>query len=142
MGLLQETVEGLEFTVQGSRSVRHCSDGSEPATLNSELIRFVHRFRLRLRSRWCRRAGLWWKRRHVLFGKARQQVISHRELINRSGDNDGGLLHIVLDDALIGIEIRVPCSGVVLDRILANSDARQPGLAERSVIRAAKRAAL
>src|SRR3712207_8553189 len=43
---------------------------------------------------------------------------SHREVVHGRGDRRGRLLHVVLDDALVGVEVRVPRVGLVLDRVL------------------------
>ena len=57
-------------------------------------------------------------------GEARQHLVAHRELVERRGDRDRRRLHVVLDDALVGVEVGVMRVRVVFDRILAEADAR------------------
>src|SRR5471032_25694 len=71
------------------------------------------------------------RRRHLRRGQARQHLVAHGELIQRRRDRDRRRLHIVLDDALVVVEVRVVRVRVVLDRILAEANARQPGVVER-----------
>ena len=86
----------------------------------------------------CRRRR---RRRHRLLREARQHLVAHREVIHRRGDRRGRLLHVLLDDPLVGVEVRVPGVGVVFDRILAQADARQAGRVERRAVGAAGAAA-
>ena len=79
------------------------------------------------------------QRRHLRRRQPRQHLVAHRELIQRRRDRDRRRLHIVFDDALVGVEVRVVRVGVVLDRILAEADARQPGVVERRAVGAADR---
>src|SRR5438105_15249679 len=86
--------------------------------------------RPRLR-RWTWRRRRWWRRRgHVGLLESRQQIVTHRELINRPGNFNRVLLHIVFENAFICIEVRVPSLGAVFNRILAHADSRQARLTE------------
>src|SRR5581483_2345580 len=89
------------------------------------------------RRTWFRTCSRRW-RRHFGGLKARQQIVTHRELINRPGNRHRILFHIVFEDAFVSIKVRVPRVRVVLDWILAHADAGQTGLAERSVVWAAE----
>ena len=62
------------------------------------------------------------QRRHVRFGKARQQFIAHRQLIDGPGDRDGVLPDIVFQNALVSVKVRVPGVRVIFDGILAHAD--------------------
>src|ERR1043166_10333039 len=94
----------------------------------------------RRRRRWCRTRSRR-RRGHVARLESRQQIIAHRELVNRPGPFHRVLLHIVFENAFVGIKVRVPGFGAVLDWILAHADARQSRLIERSVIGSAQVAA-
>ena len=75
----------------------------------------------------------------VSWREARQHLVAHRDVVQRGRDRDRRLLHVLLDDALVGVEVRVPRVAVVFDRILAEADARQAGRIERRAVRAARR---
>ena len=81
------------------------------------------------------------RRRHVRGGKPRQHLVAHRQLIQRRRDRDRRVLHVLLDDALVVIQVRVMRVRVVFDRILAEPDAGQPGVVERRAVGAADRPA-
>src|SRR5213080_2637178 len=71
-----------------------------------------------------------WRRGHVGLLESRQQIVAHRELINRPGDFDCVYLYVVLENAFVCIEVRVPSLGAVLNRVLAHADAGQTRLTE------------
>ena len=73
-------------------------------------------------------------RRHVLLREARQHLVTHRDVIDRRRHGNRRLLHVVLDDALVGVEVGVPGVAVVFHRILAATDAGQPRRIERGAV--------
>src|SRR5438094_6403576 len=81
-----------------------------------------------------RRRWTWRRRRrrrgHVGLLESRQQIVTHRELINRPGDFDCVFPHIVFENAFVCIEVRVPSLGAVFNRILAHADSGQARLTE------------
>src|SRR5688572_11305011 len=81
-------------------------------------------------SRRCRR------RRHFVLGEARQHLVSHRKLVDGVSNGYSRLLHIFFDDSLQGVQVGMPGVAVVLDRILAESDAGKTGGIERCAVRA------
>src|SRR4029077_2230376 len=74
-------------------------------------------------------------------GQAWQHLVAHRELIERRRNGDRRCLHIVFDDALVVVEVRVMRMGVVFDRILAEPDAWQPDVVEGRAVGAGDRPA-
>src|SRR5262249_9809488 len=72
----------------------------------------------------------WLARRHCFCCKPRQHLVAHRQVIKGGCDDDGRFLHVVLDDALISVEVRVPGVIEIFNRVLADADAGQPGLIE------------
>ena len=52
-------------------------------------------------------------RRHLLFGEARQERLTVREVIHRGRNRDRRLRGVALDDSLVGVEIGVPRVRVV-----------------------------
>ena len=73
--------------------------------------------------------------RHLVLGEPREPLVAHRQVIDSRRDGDRRLLHIIFDDPLVGVEVRVPRIRRVLDRVLEHADPRQPGLVEGRVIR-------
>ena len=49
-------------------------------------------------------------------------------MINSGGDYYGCALDVILDDAFVGIQIRVPGVRAIFNRVLSHADARQPRL--------------
>src|SRR5260221_4140686 len=81
------------------------------------------------RSAWliCRRLG-----RHVGSAEARQHFVAHGELVDSRGDQDRIFLHVIFNDALVGIEIGVPRVGEIFDRVLSQTNARKSCFRERT----------
>src|ERR1051325_7933467 len=64
----------------------------------------------------------------------RDHLVAHREVIQRARNHDRAGADVLFDDALVVVEIRVMRMGVVLDRILAEPDARQSRVVERRAV--------
>ena len=77
------------------------------------------------------------RRRHVGRREPRQHLVAHRQVIDRRRDDHRRLLHVVLDDAFVGVEVRVMRVRVVLDRVLLEADAGKAGVVERRAVGAA-----
>src|SRR5688572_21722082 len=86
------------------------------------------------RWRGCRLGARARRSRYIFCLEPRQQFIAHRKLINSPSDGRGVFLHIVFDDAFVGVEIRVPGVRVVLDWIDAETNPRQACITERSIV--------
>jgi pimeloyl-ACP methyl ester carboxylesterase len=51
--------------------------------------------------------------------EAREHLVAHREVVHRGRDGNRRLLHVVLDNPLVGVEVGVPGVAVVFDGVLA-----------------------
>src|SRR5687767_5406296 len=67
--------------------------------------------------------GLSGAARHLVRRVPRQRLIPHREVIHGGRDDDRRLLHVVFNDAFVGIKVGVPGVRLVLNRILCEADA-------------------
>src|ERR1700722_7475127 len=79
---------------------------------------------------------------HLLLGEARNHLIAIGDVPDGGGDYGGGSLHVVGNDALIGIETAVGRERVVLDGVLLEAYAGQARVVEGSAVGAAGGAAV
>src|SRR5438270_8360826 len=71
-------------------------------------------------------------------GLARELLVAHGGLVDEGGHDDGGLLHVVLLYALVGVLGRVVRARVVVNRVLYELEAGQADGVEREVVGAAR----
>src|SRR4051812_47682747 len=91
----------------------------------SPSTRSHRRWRRTWRRTRCRR-----RRRHLGLLESGQQIVTHRQLINRPGHLDRVFPYVVLENAFVSVEVCVPRLRLILDRILAHADSGQAGLTE------------
>src|SRR5689334_22070202 len=84
----------------------------------------------------------WRQRWHLVFAKTRQQFIAHGQMIDGGGEDDRSFLHVVFDDPIIRVHVRMPGNVSVFDGVLLCADTGQTCLVKRSAVRAAKPAAV
>src|ERR1039457_545399 len=82
------------------------------------------------------------RRGHGFLDEARNHLVAVGGVPNGGGDDGGVLLHIVRQDALVGVEVGVVSQDVVIDGVLRAAHARQPGVVERGDVGAASGAAV
>ena len=73
------------------------------------------------------------------FENLGKELLAHREVVDSSGHDDRCLLHVVLDNPFVGVEIGVPGEAVVLDAVEDRVDAGKAGIAEAGGIGSASR---
>src|SRR5688500_19666599 len=75
--------------------------------------------------------------RHRLRRETWQLLLARGKVIHGRRDGYGRLLHVVLDNPLVGVEVRVPGVPLIFNWILQDVDARQSRFVERRGIGAA-----
>ncbi len=71
-------------------------------------------------------SGTWL--RHVRFREARNHFVRHGHRVNGRRDFYSAFTHVIFVNAFVGVVVGVMGEGVVVESILIQADARQPGI--------------